>query len=120
MVAVRTESMKGAKSDFRNESSHVRYGSKADIGGCNWHVRFTPNSGHQRLRLRCPLSANRRHSHRSKLHRYSITASALCWRCIGTSRPSALAVLRLIARSNLTGAWTGSSPGLAPLRMRST
>ena len=37
----------------------------------------------------------------------------------GTSRPSALAVLRLIISSNLTGAWTGSSLGLAPLRMRS-
>ena len=39
--------------------------------------------------------------------------------CSGTSRPSALAVLRLITSSNLTGAWTGSSLGFAPLRMRS-
>ena len=38
---------------------------------------------------------------------------------MGTSRPSALAVLRLITSSNLTGACTGSSPGFAPLRMRS-
>ena len=50
---------------------------------------------------------------------HSITSSASCWRCKGTSRPSALAVLRLITSSNLTGAWTGSSLGFAPLRMRS-
>src|SRR5262245_619833 len=55
---------------------------------------------------------------RAALH--SITSSARCWRIQGTSRPSVLAVLRLIASSNLTGAWTGSSLGLSPLRMRST
>ena len=38
----------------------------------------------------------------------------------GTSRPSALAVLRLMTSSNLVGSCTGSSPGLAPRRMRST
>jgi hypothetical protein len=35
-------------------------------------------------------------------------------------RPSALAVLRLIARSNFDGCSTGSSPGLAPFRILST
>jgi hypothetical protein len=34
-------------------------------------------------------------------------------------RPRALAALRLTTNSNLTGAWTGSSLGFAPLRMRS-
>jgi hypothetical protein len=29
---------------------------------------------------------------------YSITSSAICWRCTGTSRPNALAVLRLMTR----------------------
>ena len=38
----------------------------------------------------------------------------------GTSRPSALAVLRLITGSNFVGACTGRSAGLSPLRMRST
>ena len=33
-------------------------------------------------------------------------------------RPSVLAVLRLITRSNLVGCITGKSPGLAPLRIR--
>src|SRR5713226_6802130 len=50
---------------------------------------------------------------------YSITSSARCWSCKATSRPSALAVFRLITSSNLTGAWTGSSPGCSPRRMRS-
>src|ERR1700730_2747771 len=49
---------------------------------------------------------------------HSITSSASCWRCKGTSRPSALAVLRLITSSYLNGAWTGSSLGFSPLRMR--
>src|SRR5262249_61943053 len=43
---------------------------------------------------------------------HSITSSAICWRCTGTSRPSALAVLRLITNSYLVGACTGRSvPG---------
>src|SRR5262245_26588794 len=50
---------------------------------------------------------------------YSITSLALCWRWRGMLRPSALAVLRLMTRSNLTGAWTGRSLGFAPLRTRS-
>jgi hypothetical protein len=51
---------------------------------------------------------------------HSITSSARASSVSGTSRPSALAVLRLITSSNLVGACTGSSAGLAPLRMRST
>ena len=38
----------------------------------------------------------------------------------GLSRPSALAVLRLITISYLVGACTGRSAGFSPLRMRST
>ena len=38
----------------------------------------------------------------------------------GMSRPSALAVLRLITSSYLVGACTGRSAGFSPLRMRST
>jgi hypothetical protein len=34
----------------------------------------------------------------------------------GISRPSALAVFRLIVRSNLVGCKTGNSTGLVPLR----
>src|SRR5262249_15328506 len=46
---------------------------------------------------------------------HSITSSARCWRIQGTSRPSALAVLRLITRSYLVGACTGRSAGFSPL-----
>src|SRR5262245_26860754 len=46
---------------------------------------------------------------------YSITSSARKWIDDGTSRPSALAVLRLTASSNVTGCKTGSWDGLAPL-----
>jgi hypothetical protein len=55
-------------------------------------------------------------------HRYahSIISSASCWRCKGTSRPIALAALRLMTSSNFVGACTGSSAGFSPLRMRST
>ena len=52
--------------------------------------------------------------------RYSITSSARASSDGGTSRPSALAVLRLITSSYLVGACTGRSAGFSPLRMRST
>src|SRR5262245_9076525 len=51
---------------------------------------------------------------------HSITSSARASSVGGTSRPIALAVLRFTTNSNLTGAWTGSSLGFSPLRMRST
>src|SRR6266699_2455522 len=52
--------------------------------------------------------------------RHSITSSAARRMPSGTSIPSALAVLRLTMNLNLVGSCTGRSPGLAPLRMRST
>ena len=51
---------------------------------------------------------------------HSITSSASESSIGGTSRPRVLAVLRLIARSYLVGAWTGRSAGFSPLRIRST
>ena len=56
----------------------------------------------------------------AKRYRYSITSSASCWSCQGTSRPSAFAVLRLMTSSYLVGACTGRSAGFAPRKMRST
>jgi len=68
-----------------------------------------------------PFRANSRLMHRIKQHLYSsITVSALVSSAGGTMRPSALAVFRLITNSYLTGAWTGSSLGISPLRTRST
>ncbi len=51
---------------------------------------------------------------------HSITSSARASKVGGTSRPSTLAVLRLMASSNLVGACTGRSAGLAPFSIRST
>ena len=51
---------------------------------------------------------------------YSITSSARASSVGGISKPSALAVLRLITSSYLVGACTGRSAGFSPLRMRST
>src|SRR5437016_3144582 len=52
--------------------------------------------------------------------RHSITSSARASSVGGTVRPSALAVVRLITRSNLVGCWIGRSPGFAPRRILST
>src|SRR6516164_11301637 len=59
--------------------------------------------------------AAEKRNERAPLH--SITSSARANRVDGTWRPSALAVLRLITSSILVGCSTGSSPGLAPLRI---
>ena len=115
-----TEGIVPAQSYTGKGPTNVRFGSKADIGKRLDNVRFTPKSGHCSAQLPCPLCATNGLMHRSKWHSYSITSSARCRRNKGTSRPSALAVFRLITSSNLSGAWTGSSLGFAPLRMRST
>jgi pimeloyl-ACP methyl ester carboxylesterase len=46
-----------------------------------------------------------------------ITSSASAISCAGNSRPSALAVLRLMISSKLVGCSTGNSAGFAPLRI---
>src|SRR5262249_35917638 len=51
---------------------------------------------------------------------HSITSSARSSRPIGSSIPNARAALRLTMSENLVGCCTGKSPGLTPLRMRST
>ena len=51
---------------------------------------------------------------------YSITSSARASSDGGISRPSALAVVRLMTRSNLVGCSTGRSAGFAPRRILST
>ena len=48
---------------------------------------------------------------------YSITSSARASNVDGISKPSALAVLRLITSSYLVGACTGRSAGFSPFRM---
>jgi hypothetical protein len=51
---------------------------------------------------------------------YSMISSARAISEGGIVSPSALAVLRLMASSNLTGCCTGRSAGRSPRRMRST
>src|SRR5262249_36853714 len=58
---------------------NVRFGSKADMCAAKRHVCFTPNS-------------DRESGHRP----YSMTSSARPISVLGTSRPSALAVFRLM------------------------
>jgi hypothetical protein len=49
---------------------------------------------------------------------YSITSSAMASRLVGTSRPSAFAVFRLITSSNFVCCKIGRSAGFAPLSTR--
>src|SRR3954463_5440245 len=49
---------------------------------------------------------------------HSITSSACASSVAGTSRPSALAVCRLITSSNLAARITGRLQGASPFRMR--
>src|SRR6266446_5991519 len=56
--------------------------------------------------------------HRSEERRHSITSSARASSVAGTSRPSALAVLRLTTSSYLVGACTGRSAGFSPFRIQ--
>src|SRR5437868_3139094 len=72
-------------------------------------------SGHSPAWLIGPLDA-----HPRTLANYSITSSASAITVGGTVSPSVVAVLRLMANSNLIGACAGSSAGLAPFKMRST
>ena len=51
---------------------------------------------------------------------YSITVSAVVSNIGGTARPSALAVFKLMASSNLVGCSTGISPGFVPRKILST
>ena len=92
---------------------NVRFGSKADIRSAKRHVRFTPKSGHSdTAKNRCPLCANSGH-----FAFYSITSSARSSSGSGTLRPSAFAVLRLIAGSNTVGCIAGKSAGFAPYKL---
>src|SRR5262249_5166840 len=79
----------------------------------HWH-RLLPCTRRERP---CSRAAEQRYE-LPPLH--SITSSASASSLSGIWRPSALAVLRLMTNSNLTGASTGKSAGLAPFRMRST
>ena len=68
------------------------------------------NTGREQMRQIC----------RARRESYSITSSARTSSVGGISRPSAFAVIRLTASSNLVGCSTGRSAGFAPRRSLST
>ena len=67
---------------------------------------------------RAAQSAAEQRDERAPVH--SITSSARASSVGGMVRPSAFAVLRLIASSNLTGCSTGRSAGLVPCKILCT
>src|SRR5262249_61822693 len=99
---------------LQSRETNVRFGSKADIDGCERHVRFTPKSRHPLTALERPLSAKSGHQ-----GFYSITSLARMSRLRGITWPSFFAVLRLMTNSRRVGSWMGRSAGLVPLKMRS-
>ena len=100
---------------YRERTAGAAEGRVLDIGiGSGLNLPFYPRKAREifglgSFILNLPLPS-----------RHSITSSARASTLAGTSRPSALAVLRLSTVSYLVGACTGSSPGFSPLRMRST
>jgi hypothetical protein len=82
------------------------------------HVRFAPKADKQAdvsLSQLCAISGpeqTQQHAMRGR-QSYSITSSAATSSLSGTLRPSTLAVVRLMTRSNLVGCSTGMSAGLA-------
>ena len=78
-------------------------------------VRLCPDCPRKADTPGCPLRARSGNSQPR-----SITSSAMAISVGGTVRPSALAVLRLIARVYLVGACTGRSDGISPFNIRST
>ena len=90
------------------------------------HPRLTSTELHSFKRI--PALCSRHHRPRRGAPKpsderalpHSITSSARASSVDGTTRPRALAVLKLIARSNLVGCSTGISPGLIPCRILST
>src|SRR5262249_48636300 len=89
----------------------------AHHGGKPPHALGLLRPRRERPRRRC---AAEQRDELAPFHRcnHSITSSARASSVGGTSRPSALAVARLMTNSNLVGCITGRSDGLTPLRMR--
>src|SRR5262249_23137123 len=78
----------------------------------HWHRRL--------LRPRRERPGNRRATEQRDevASPHSITSSASASNLSGSSRPSAVAVPRLITNSNFVDCGTGRSSGFSPLRMR--
>jgi hypothetical protein len=83
------------------------------------NVRFTPIAPEHSRRSETSLRAISGLMHRSKTA-YSITSSARSKKVSGIVRPSALAIVRLMMRSNLVGCSIGILPGFVPRKILST
>ena len=80
------------------------------------NARHSRQRGSARGQMQKLSSAGKFHCE-PPFHAHSITSSARASSVGGTSRPSALAVLRLMTSSNLVDCKTGRSAGFAPLRI---
>src|SRR5262245_28523704 len=78
----------------------------------------TARAHHAARRRGCVAARGAKQGDELAAPNHSITSSARASSVGGISRPSALAVARLMTNSNLVGCITGRSDGLAPLRMR--
>src|SRR5262249_24725504 len=89
---------------------------------CRWWSRVQPSDNWQRRLLRPRRERPRdrcaaeKRDERAPSH--SITSLARASTFSGTSRPSDLAVFRLITSSNLVGCTTGRSAGFSPFKIR--
>src|SRR5262249_2943309 len=97
-------------------------GSAFRVAGCGTHEHSDAPRPLALLRARREGPRRRAAEQRDELATpdHSITSSARASSDGGTVRPSALAVVRLMTRSNFIGCSTGMSPGLAPRRILST
>src|SRR5262249_222138 len=87
------------------------------------HVRFDPKTtiaNQNVIRSLCAKSRSDAPQQTPCTDYYSMTSFASASNLSGTVRPSALAVVRLMTRSNLVGCSTGRSAGFAPRRILST
>src|SRR5262249_10333429 len=109
----------------RSESPFLRPDPRVAYAGVRRAARAQKPDGRQLARL---LRAPRERPDRTRAadegddlaSPHMITSSPRNIRDSGIIKPTAVAALRLITSSNLVGNCTGSSPGLAPRRMRST
>ena len=99
------------------DSGHQTYLRRSPILA---NVRFGSKSGHLQCNTPCSLSANSELMQCSNWDRYSITSSVIRRNSRVIVSPSSFAVFKLMTSSNLVGCSTGSSEGLAPLRILST
>src|SRR5262249_38474921 len=103
-----------AKLSTWNGFAYVRFGHKQTLALQNVTSALHPKAD------MCGALAHVCFGPKADIAAYSISSLARARSELGTVRPSALAVFRLITKSNFVAACTGRSAGFSPLRMRST